>query len=196
MPTLPSGQTSTHFQTQMSSLGGPASGSFLPLVLTGECVCQGWEVSDLPADMFPSFEADKKYELATGLLFWEKLNVSINFLLAGFPTVDRRWNSVEISQTPSASSKASASSQQGKQETPPWSPDKGAGLSEHFSASVVFACAPVLTSGRGELPCRRCRIWTHFFFGGIFCFRVGLTIALCWLCAWASLDFGEGHGFM
>lgn len=111
--------------------------------------------------MFPSFEADKKYELATGLLFWENLNVSIN-LLAGFPTIDRRWNSVEISQTPSPSSKASASSQ-GKQETPPWSPEKGAGLSEHFSASVVFACAPVLTSGRGELPCR-CRIWTHFFF--------------------------------
>lgn len=59
--------------------------------------------------------------------------------------------------------------------------------------SPVGLC-PWLTSGE-----ERCHVGDATFgqfFGGIFCFRVVLTLALCWLCAWTSLAFGEGHGFM
>lgn len=42
--------------------GGPASGSFLPLVGAGVRVLSGRVVSDLPADTFP-FEADKNLNL-------------------------------------------------------------------------------------------------------------------------------------
>lgn len=80
MPTLPSGQTSTCFRIQMSSLGGPASGS----PSSDWTVCSVWAVvSDLPADMFPSFEAGKP-GLAECLLFCA--NLSLNFLLAGSPS--------------------------------------------------------------------------------------------------------------
>lgn len=74
MPTLPSGQTATCVRTQTSFLGGPAWAPS-PRVCA-RAACSVWAVvSDLPADRFPSFEADKS-ELAKGLLFCENLKVS------------------------------------------------------------------------------------------------------------------------
>lgn len=61
MPTLPLGQTSPCFRTQMSSLGRPASGSFPTRMCTGQCSI--WVVvSDLPADL-PSFEVTRNLNL-------------------------------------------------------------------------------------------------------------------------------------